>query len=252
MRSKERRTFLVDELLAGKANVEQLADRFDVSPSTIRRDLQYLAKNGHIQRTYGGAVLNHAVSEASFMERMEKNGNKKRAIARAALDLIRDGDTLMLDAGSTVCAFGRLLAGRKLRVVTNNLMLVPILSGLQDIELIILGGLCRPTSMGTFGSLTLEALSHISADYLFTSADGLAAGKGLCEANFDQIILKKNMMAQAHKTVVLVDSSKISHTEHHAWVQLPPNWTLISDTDMSETEKTAFENDGAKVIRVSP
>lgn len=248
MRSKQRRTFLIDELLAGEVNVEQLAERFNVSPSTIRRDLQYLAENGHVQRTYGGAVLNRPAAEAPFVERMGKHGNKKWAIARMALDFIRDGDTLILDAGSTVCAFGQLLAQRNLRIITNNLMLVPILSSMPDIELIILGGHCRPTSMGTFGSLTLEALEHISADYLFTSADGVVAGKGLCEASLEQTVLKKNMIERAYKTIVLADSSKINHAEQHAWVSLPKNWILISDTDMSETEKTAFEKNGARVI----
>lgn len=249
MNSKERRALLVNDLAMGAVNVEQLAERFAVSASTIRRDLQYLAKNGHVQRTYGGAVLNHAVPEMSFMERMERNGEKKRAIARLACDLIQDGDTIMLDAGSTVCALGRMLVGRKLRIITNNLMLIPILDGAPDLELIILGGKCRNTSMGIFGSLALENLEHMTADLLFTSADGVVAGKGLCEASLEQTVLKRAMIMRAGKTIVLADSRKINRAEQHAWAKLPQHWTLISDSDMSDCDKAAFEAQGAKVFR---
>ena len=128
MRSKERRARLLDALNAGEIDVDDLARRFDVSASTVRRDLQFLSRNNHVRRTYGGAILTGHVAEATLDQRIAVQGKAKQAIARAAADLIKDGETLILDAGSTVAAFGRLLLQRKLRIITNNLALLPFLA----------------------------------------------------------------------------------------------------------------------------
>lgn len=249
MNSKKRRALLVNDLKKGQINVEEMAQRFDVSASTIRRDLQFLEMNGHIQRTYGGAILAHAVPEISFIERMKHHGDKKQSIAQLALDFIRDGDTIILDAGSTICALGKLLVGRKLRIITNNLMLIPIFENATNLELIILGGKCRHKSMGTFGPIATEALDHMTADLLFTSADGVVAEKGLCEASLEQTILKSAMIKRSADVFVLADSTKINRLEQHAWTKLPAHWTLITDNLMDDQTKIQFEKTGAKVFR---
>lgn len=249
MNRKERRAHLINAITMGAVIVEKLAEKFGVSASTIRRDLQFLEQDGHIQRTYGGAVLNHAVPEMSYIERLNHDGESKRSIAALANELIYDDDTIMLDAGSTVCALGRLLVDRKLHIITNNLMLVSILEGAADLDLTILGGKCRNTSMGVFGSLALKNLEHLTADLLFTSADGVVADRGLCEANLDQTVLKNAMMKRAREVIVLADSHKINRVEQHCWVQLPSHWTLISDKGLSDKDKARFEERGAKVIR---
>lgn len=248
MNRKKRLSHLIMALANGAVNVEKMADIFDVSASTIRRDLQFLEQKGSIQRTYGGAMLNRAIQEASYIERMARFGESKRAIAARACELIQDDATIMLDAGSTVCALGILLKSRKLNIITNNLMLVPIFEGAQNLDFTVLGGKCRKTSMGIFGSLTLKNLASFSADFFFTSADGVVANMGLCEASVEQTVLKEAMMQRSCQTVVLADFHKINHAEQHYWAGLPSSWTLITDKAMSEEEENQFARAGATVL----
>ncbi len=178
MRSKERHARLLEALNAGEIDVDDLARRFRVSASTVRRDLQHLSKNNAVRRTYGGAILTSPVTEATLEQRLAVQGKQKQAIARAAIDLIEDGDTLILDAGSTVAAFGRLLQQRRLRIITNNLALLPFLAKAPTIELVVLGGALRATSMSTMGPLAQDALRRMTADRAIMSADGVVDGPG--------------------------------------------------------------------------
>lgn len=252
MTRKERLTCLIHAIKVGIVNVEAMAEKFGVSASTIRRDLQQLEKNGHIQRTYGGAVLSQAVPETSFVERMARHSDSKHSIAKQANELVSDGDTILLDAGSTVCALGLLLKERKLHIITNNLMLVPLFEGKTNLELTIIGGKCRNTSMGIFGALAIRNLESFTADYFFTSADGVVPGLGLCEASLEQTILKEAMMQRARNTVVMADADKINRAEQHCWAKCPAKWTLITDKKMDEEEKRLFSIAGATVLEAAP
>ncbi|GLK56662.1 DeoR family fructose operon transcriptional repressor [Methylopila capsulata] len=248
MRSKERRTLLLEALKAGEADVEHLARRFEVSASTVRRDLQRLADENAVRRTYGGAILASPASETSLGERLATYGEQKRAIARAALALVEDGDTLILDAGSTVAAFGRLLRGRRVRVVTNNLVLPSMLAEAPGVELVVLGGAVRPTSMGSVGPLAMEAMRRITADRVFMSADGVVAGRGLCEASLDQVALKSLMMEQGREVVVLAHAAKLGRADQSAWAALPASWTLVTDQHADREQVANLEGYGATAI----
>ncbi|WP_454618823.1 DeoR/GlpR family DNA-binding transcription regulator [Bradyrhizobium cenepequi] len=248
MRSKERHARLLEALNAGEIDVDDLARRFDVSASTVRRDLQHLSKNNAVRRTYGGAILTAHANETTLEQRLAVQGKQKQAIARAAIDLIEDGDTLILDAGSTVAAFGRLLQQRRLRIITNNLALLPFLAKAPSIEIVVLGGALRTTSMSTMGPLANEALRRMTADRAVMSADGVVNGRGLCEADLDQVALKSLMMQQSKEVVVLADASKLGRAEQMAWAPLPPRWTLVTDVDASEEQCKHLADAGARVI----
>ncbi|GGF12534.1 DeoR family transcriptional regulator [Aliidongia dinghuensis] len=249
MRSKERRAILLDTLRGGEVDVEALAERFGVSASTVRRDLQQLSSANAICRTYGGAILAHAAPEASLSQRQQVNSRQKTAIARAALALLADDDALILDAGSTVAAFGLLLKPRRHRIVTNNLSLVAALSDAPDIALTVLGGTFRATSVSTVGPLALDGMRRMTADKLFTSADGVVAGRGLCEASLEQAALKSLMINQAREVVVLADATKLARGDQDFWAELPPRWTLVTDDSTTDEQCAPFAAAGARVIR---
>lgn len=248
MRSKERHARLLEALNAGEIDVDDLARRFDVSASTVRRDLQHLSKSNAVRRTYGGAILTGHVAEATLEQRLAVQGREKQAIARAAAELIEDGDTLILDAGSTVAAFGRLLLQRRLRIITNNLALLPFLAKAPAVEIVVLGGALRTTSMSTMGPLASDALRRMTADRAVMSADGVVTGRGLCEADLDQVALKSLMMQQARELIVLADAGKLGRAEQDAWAPLPPRWTLVTDDGAPEAQRKAFAETGARVI----
>jgi DeoR family fructose operon transcriptional repressor len=247
MRSKERRLLLLEALKAGGADVDDLARRFDVSASTVRRDLQRLSAENAVRRTYGGAILT-ANPEPTLGQRQAAQGAEKAAIARAAAEMVEDGDTLILDAGSTLVAFGRMLRGRCCRVITNNLALLPILSDEPKIEIVVLGGALRKTSMSTVGPLAVEAMRRFTAERVFMSADGVVAGRGLCEASVDQVALKSLMMRQAREVVVLADATKLGRAECHAWAPLPARWTLVTDADATSETVVELADAGARLI----
>jgi len=252
MRSKERHARLLEALNAGEIDVDDLARRFDVSASTVRRDLQHLSRKNAVRRTYGGAILTGHAAETTLEQRLAVQGREKQAIARAAIDLIADGDTLILDAGSTVAAFGRLLQQRRLRIITNNLALLPFLAKAPSIELIVLGGALRATSMSTMGPLAQESLRRMTADRAIMSADGVVQGRGLCEADLDQVALKSLMMEQASEVIVLADATKLGRAEQIAWAPLPPRWTLVTDAGASEQQRGDLAAAGARVIVADP
>ncbi|MBC7584521.1 MAG: DeoR/GlpR transcriptional regulator [Tardiphaga sp.] len=248
MRSKERHARLLEALNAGEIDVDDLARRFDVSASTVRRDLQHLSRNNAVRRTYGGAILTGPAAETTLEQRLAVQGKQKQAIACAAAELIRDGDTLILDAGSTVAAFGRLLLQRRLRVITNNLALLPFLAKAPSIDLVVLGGALRTTSMSTMGPLAHDALRRMTADRAIMSADGVVSGRGLCEADLEQVALKSLMMEQAKDVIVLADAGKLGRAEQSAWAPLPPRWTLVTDAGASDEQRQRLTDAGARVI----
>jgi DeoR family fructose operon transcriptional repressor len=249
MRGKGRLPLLLEAVQSGEIEVDALADRFGVSPSTIRRDLQHLATTKAITRTYGGAVIAHPLPEQNLPERERENRDEKAAIARAALACLADNDILILDGGSTVAAFGALLARRRHHVITNNLPIVPVLAPCPGITLTVLGGAVRPGSMSTIGPLAESALRRLTADKTFVSADGFAPGRGLCEAAIEQVSLKALMIEQAAELFVLMDSSKLGRAIQPAWAPLPRRWTLITDVGATGDQCEQAEAAGAKVIR---
>ena len=251
MRSQERRALLLEALSVGEIDVDDVAARLKVSASTVRRDLQHLSATRAVRRTYGGAILTRHPPETTLTERLAVNGAEKRAIARAALDLVADGDTLILDAGSTVAAFGQLLAKRRLRIITNNLALLPFLAEAPDLELVVLGGALRATSMSTVGPLAIEALRLLTADRAIVSADGVVAGRGLCEASLDQVALKSLMMHQAREVIVLANAGKLGRAEQTAWAPLPRDWTLVTDSPEPREQLRRLAEAGAR-IHVAP
>ena len=248
MRSKERHARLLEALNAGEIDVDDLARRFDVSASTVRRDLQHLSRHNAVRRTYGGAILTGQAAETTLEQRLAVQGKQKQAIACAAAELIRDGETLILDAGSTVAAFGRLLLQRRLRVITNNLALLPFLAKAPSIDLVVLGGALRTTSMSTMGPLAHDALRRMTADRAIMSADGVVSGRGLCEADLEQVALKSLMMEQAKDVIVLADAGKLGRAEQSAWAPLPRQWTLVTDAGASEEQRQRLTDAGARVI----
>ncbi|WP_419757554.1 DeoR/GlpR family DNA-binding transcription regulator [Acidisoma sp.] len=250
--SRSRREAIVAECAQGSVDVDRLAARFGVTASTIRRDLQTLSAQHAITRTYGGAVLTTGhVSEAeeSLQARRDLHRDAKAAIAALARSLLHDGERLILDGGSTVEAFGRGLHGRRHQVITNNLPLLPILAAEPGIEVLVLGGSLRAISMTTNGPLAEQGLRQIAADRCFLSADGVVAGRGLCEATLEQVALKSMMMTQAAEVFVLADASKLGRTSQPFWALLDRPLTLITDAHASAEQCRPFEDQGVQVMR---
>lgn len=252
-KTEKRRQTILGIVSTGDANVEDLSLHFGVSESTIRRDLAEMANSGRIVRTYGGAALSQeGRRESSLDERIHIHRARKDAIARLAASQIHEGETLILDAGTTTAALARHLRGRReLHVITNNITAVMTLSNEPEISLTVLGGSFRKMSMGTVGSLAEMTLSRMTADKVFLGADGLVAGRGLCEASQEQAALKEKMIERASEVFVLADASKLGFAGQQAWTPLDRPWTLITDSSATLSQLAPFEENANIIVMLA-
>jgi len=212
MLAYERRNEIKEILREDKTvNVEELAKRFFVSESTIRRDLDMISNEGMIRRTYGGAVmLDNIAGELPITLREHENTGAKHEIARKAVGLIRDGMTIILDTSSTVTAMVPLLGKfETLTVITNGIKTSYLLNSYGRITTFCTGGRLREHNMSLVGMTTCRRLAELNADIAFISCRGLSADRGVTEASEEEAEVKKAMMAAAAKTVLLCDSSKL-------------------------------------------
>lgn len=249
MKAAQRRAHIQTALAVGRVTVASLARQYGVVESTIRRDLAILKAEGLIERTYGGAVSGLG-QETGVTERERLAQAEKDAIGREAASLISDGDTVILDTGTTCAALARhLWARRRLTVITSGFPVADNLMSCDDAEVILLGGSLRRHSRGTVGPVAETALRGITARVAFLGADGVVAGRGICEASPSQISLKELMAAQAGEVVVLADSSKLGQAPSHFWMPLESPWTLITDSGATDEQTQLFESSGCEVIR---
>ena len=232
---------------SGLASVEELSERFDVTASTIRRDLSRLTAEGKIARTYGGAMaLNGQVVESTFRQRNKQSTAAKRAIGRTARGLVKPGQSILLDSGSTVASLAHELRdARSLMVATTSLVVLEELSEVEEIHVECLGGTLRHSSAGFVGPLAEYCLERMTFDTVFLGADGVSP-EAICEADLVQTRLKEMMCSRAGEVIVLADSSKLNHAPFHAWAKLPENWTLITDAAATESQLEPFRNAGVK------
>ena len=236
---------------SGVVDAEGLAQICDVSLSTIRRDLARLSRDGALLRTYGGAApIAKTLPEQPYAQRAGERAAQKRAIATLAAGLIEDGETILLDAGTTVGALATELRHRHaLHVVTNSWTAMQVLADCPDITLTMLGGNWRSISMGFVGAHAERNLRRIGAARAFLGADGVVASHGICEMSYEQASLKELMISQATAIYVLVTAEKLGHAASHAWVPIERPWTLITDAEASPAQLEPFRRLGHVTIK---
>jgi len=223
-----------------QVSTQQLEDELNVSGATIRNDLSELEAKGLIERIHGGAILpekNEENSFRSFHKRSEKNIREKKIIGKKAKELINDGQTIILDASSTILYLLPYLLNRnKLTIVTNGIYTAMEARNEDDFNVILLGGIVRPKSGSVEGLLGSEMLNNISADIMFTSSHGFTIEDGLTDFNFYEVELKKKMVSKAKKLIALVDHTKIGHTSASAFAESKDIDILITDSGIEEED----------------
>jgi DeoR/GlpR family transcriptional regulator of sugar metabolism len=255
MKAADRHRAILDLVLTRDANVEQLSEALGVSEATVRRDLTMLAKERRLVRTYGGAtaLVGAHEPEASLEERKSTQREQKEAIAQAAALHVKDGDTVLLDGGTTCAALARhLSAHRDLHVVTNNLLAVMTLANVPGMRITLIGGDLRASSMSTLGPLAELVLSRLSVDLAFLGADGVAADFGLCEASAEQAYLKDCIIRRAASVVVLADADKLGRARQQHWTPLERDWRLITTALADEIRLAPFRALERVVVEVAP
>ncbi len=236
----------------GTINVNDLAERFQLSLVTIRNDLDDLEKEGLLQRTFGGAVFSHRSRfNESFRERIQQHRDAKRAVAIAALGFIKDGDTIILDAGTSTLALAQLLKERamSLFVITSSVpAALELSSGGYDI--LLLGGIVRNKSLALLGRETLTILERYRADKAFLGSSGFTAKRGHSTPNPDDAQIKEAIMRASDETYVLVDSSKYGHDCLTTFARYRDVNLTITDSRLSRSQAAILEAAGARLCIV--
>jgi DeoR family transcriptional regulator of aga operon len=230
MLNLERRTKILELLEKhGQVAVVDLSKRFKTSEVTIRNDLKDLHKRGLARRAHGGAVKVATVSmDPSLKIKAELHADEKRRIGAAAAALINDGDSIILDSGTTTQQIARQIKNRKdLKVITNGLNIAMELFGAKDIQLIFLGGVIRQNSLSAVGHFAEDILAQLSADKLFLAVDACDVEFGLSTPNVEE---SQAMARIAKETILVADSSKFGK---RSLSRIAP----LSDVDVIITDK---------------
>jgi len=209
MRTEQRRREIVRRLyLTGYVEARELVEKLAVDASTIRRDLDALSRDGHAQRTHGGARLVAGALDMPYELKQAERIAAKQAIARAAAELVRDGESVVLDSGSTTYELATQLRVRQdLTIVTNDLRISQLVTAFRGVRLLVTGGELLRSTYTLFGERTVDFLQDLSVDWTFLGADAIDV-TGITNTNTIEVPVKRAMLAAARTTVVLADSSK--------------------------------------------
>lgn len=222
----------------GKIRVEVLADMLQVSQVTMRKDLDALEGRGLIERIHGSAVFSHQSRfNISFLEKLHINARAKRQIAQAALNLINEGDSIILDAGTTTFALAQALAVSRLKsvfVITNSLTAALELSK-AGYEVQVAGGLVRNHSLALIGGAAVKALENHRADRAFLGAGGITVSHGCSTPSAVDAEVKQAMVQAAEEVCILTDSSKFGHNCLVRFASLSEIDLFITDSGLSST-----------------
>lgn len=249
--TQQRRRAIIDLLNdSGEVSVEALAGQFSTSEVTVRKDLAALESNGLLLRRYGGAV---PVPKELMTDLVEKVSVRKQAIAKAAAQLIRDHNRIILDSGSSTTAalLPELSSKQGLVVMTNSLSIANALRELENEPTILMtGGTWDPKSEGFQGQLAEQILRSYNFDQFFIGADGMDLNRGT--TTFNELYNLSRVMAEvAREVIVMAESSKIGRKIHNLELPWSAIKVLVTDNAIDEQEKQNIEQHGVQVICAS-
>lgn len=253
MYAEERQQAIAELVLRrGRVSVTDLADTYDVTTETVRRDLSTLERTGLLRRVHGGAVPAGAV-EVVVGERDSTRVQEKEAIAHAAVGLLGDGAgsdvTVLLDAGTTTGRLATMLPrDRRLTVFTHAVTVASRIAGQANVELHLLPGRVRAATQAAVGADTVEALSRLRADIAFMGTNAISARHGFSTPDSDEAAAKRAMVHAARRRVVLADSSKLGREDAVRFAELGEVHVLVTDGGASERDLAPLREAGIEVV----
>lgn len=248
MLAAERRQLVLDAVRSDQgAGVAALAARFGVSEITVRRDLAWLAGQGKLTRVHGGAISD--ADEPPFTATEAERRGAKSRIGQSAAQLVEDGQTVMIDIGTTALELARAMHGRELTVITSNLAVVEELLPETGIELVLLGGVVRRNYRSLVGVIAEDALRQLSADLAFLGASGVRSRDlAVMDTTTIEVPIKRGMLTAAKRAVLLVDSRKFSAGGVVRVCGIDEFDTVVTDATPEEPLVQAAEEAGVHVV----
>jgi len=250
---EERRRAILDTLNRdGRVLVADLARQFEASQVTIRKDLELLHGHGLVHRTHGGALpaQEGALEDSALREKEKLHRKEKLHIAAAAARLVKEGQVIILDSGTTTTTIARALrALRNLTIVTNAVNIAAELSA-SALEVILTGGTLRRNSFSLVGPIAEETLRRLNADVLFLGVDGFDVHYGLSTPNLLEAKVNRVMVEVAKRTVVVADSSKFGRRSLSRIVPPSALHQIITDRGIPKSDLRTLKKAGIEVTLV--
>ncbi|MBD5551158.1 MAG: DeoR/GlpR transcriptional regulator [Lachnospiraceae bacterium] len=251
MLAAERRNLILEKVHANKTViVSELSREFEVSEETIRRDLDKLEEDGHVVKTYGGAVINEKSSiDLPFNVRWKANPEGKHQIAELISNEIEDGDHIMLDASTTAVFIAKSIKQKRhLTVITNSIEILLELSDVPGWDIIAPGGLLKSNSMSLIGKKALDGISSYHVDKAFFSCKGFDLQNGITDGNVETGGVKQNMISAADKVYLAVDSSKFGKKAFSKICDLSCIDFVVTDKEPDEVWTEVFRKEKIKCL----
>lgn len=251
MLPNQRREKILDLLKEdGFAKVIDLARLFKVTEVTIRQDLEKLESEDLIIKEHGGASIKNVADQVrSFSLIRQENLELKSAIAQKCLEFIENGDTIILDSGSTTTEIAKNLRGFKnLTVITNALNIAILLGTEQDIEVIMTGGEFKPPTLSLTGQKAADFFKGLNVQKLFLATAGISLKSGLTYPSISDLVVKKAMIDAAETTYLVADSTKIGKSALASLGALSLIDYIITDNGIEEKHKEVFRDNEIEVI----
>ncbi len=233
----------------GQVRVAQLSDALGATVVTIRSDLDALEQDGYLERTQGGAIQTMKnYYNLEFQRRKQEHMENKKAIAAAAASLVRDGDTLFINSGTTTYFTAVELKQRKnLNVVTNSISVAVELGGLPTFRVILLGGDISAQYSFTYGEDVKEQISRYRANWAILSVDGVNPGTGITTYHAEESAIDRIMVERAQTPVIVADSSKLGRESFSRISTLSSGTILVTDRNADETLIRQVQEEGVDV-----
>jgi DeoR/GlpR family transcriptional regulator of sugar metabolism len=256
MDTDARRLAILEAIKESKlVRVSELSRQFGVSEVSIRRDLVKLGEYGLLRRVHGGAVTAAEATDHFYDEKRGLREAEKQRIGKVAAALIKPGERVILDSGTTVLEIAREIAHTPalldhLTVITASFPVFRELSAARSIHLVVLGGIYLPEFQTLVGPYTLAPLRDLHVDKLFLGADGLSFGSGVTTANVLEAEVSRAMIRAAQEVVVVADSSKVDAVGFATIMPLTGAHHLITDSGVPESFVANLREQGVLVTLV--
>jgi DeoR family fructose operon transcriptional repressor len=252
MYAEERQHAIVERARAiGRVEVTALAEEFDVTPETVRRDLGALVRHGLLRRVHGGAIPAERLGfEPGLADRDAAMASEKDRIARAALAEVPDEGAILLDAGTTTARLAEILpATAELTVVTNALPIAMTLAARRNLIVHVIGGRVRGRTAAAVDAWALDVLADTLVDVAFIGTNGFSVERGLTTPDTSEAAVKRAMLRAARRVVVLADHSKYNADHFARFADLAQVDALVSDSGLDPEDAATLEAAGPTVVR---
>ena len=253
MMAEERRMQILQILRSeGRAKVNDLVRRFNTSAVTIRSDLNELDQRGLVQRSHGGAVIQDTVfRESPVHERIKSQSKEKQRIGAMAASLVHEGETIILDSGTTALEVARHLKNiPQVQVITNGVNIAAELLSSRNTQIIMMGGTVRNDSASVVGRSTEDMLEQFSADKLFLCGAGCDPEFGVSGTNLEETMANRSMLRAARQIIVVADASKFSKRSMSLIASFSEVDIVISDASLPPELQERIRSFGCKLILV--